>query len=250
MKNQNDPTAKFYDIVSKAMKPQEITDQEVTLVETVLGHDTSKTILDVGCGTGRHSIPLLSLGYSVHGVEESEEMLKQLKEKASDIPVYNESHFGNESIYEYKDDTKFDLIILFWNTFNESALTDEKALELIRKLDSLLSANGKILINSDDPSVWKIENYTYGYSTEVYGIPAEYNWSLFEYDKVSGVSKSRETVILKPEGKAEEVHETEIHQRWYTFEKYEELFKTLGFKLEKQNIPGNKEMYVVASRIS
>jgi SAM-dependent methyltransferase len=249
MTNQNDPTAKFYDIVSKAMKPQEITDQEIELVKDITDQDTNKVILDVGCGTGRHSIPLLELGYNVYGVEESEEMLRQLRESASRLPQYQSIKFVNETIYSFNTYIKFDLIILFWNTFNESALTDEKAKELITKLSSLLSQHGQILINSDDPSAWEIDNYTYGYSTEFDGIPAEYNWSLYEYNKETGVSKSKETIILKREGEAEEVHETDIQQRWYSFEKYTELFKEFEFKLENKNIKGNNEMYIVATRV-
>lgn len=41
----------------------------------------TKTILDVGCGTANHMIPLMENGYSVTGVDASESMLKIAVEK-------------------------------------------------------------------------------------------------------------------------------------------------------------------------
>lgn len=258
MQNQNDPTAKFYDIVSKNLKPQEITDQEIDLIQSILP-DTSAKILDVGCGTGRHSVPLLELGYDVYGVEESEEMLTMLKNKITEDLSYG---FINQNIYDVsasdfgipEEDLTFDLIIMFWNTFNEIALNDEEAIALIKKLDSMLARNGKIIINSDDPAVWQVENFTYGYSTELDGIPAEYTWEIDEYDKEASVSKAIETVVLKRStqdgvNEEDETYVTEIQQRWYTFEYYKELFQAESFVIERKKIKGNNEMYFVATKI-
>lgn len=41
-----------------------------------------KHILDLGCGTGGHAIPLAQRGYHVTGIDRSEEMLKKAEEKA------------------------------------------------------------------------------------------------------------------------------------------------------------------------
>ncbi|MBN1832775.1 MAG: class I SAM-dependent methyltransferase [Deltaproteobacteria bacterium] len=41
-------------------------------------------VLDVGCGTGGHSLDLVSKGYSVVGLDRSEEMLAQARAKAED----------------------------------------------------------------------------------------------------------------------------------------------------------------------
>jgi SAM-dependent methyltransferase len=45
------------------------------------GKSKVHTILDVGCGTGNHSIPLTDRGYQVIGVDISSEMLKIAREK-------------------------------------------------------------------------------------------------------------------------------------------------------------------------
>ena len=38
--------------------------------------DQSKTLLDMGCGTGKHAELLSDNGYIVHGIDISEDMLK------------------------------------------------------------------------------------------------------------------------------------------------------------------------------
>ena len=57
--------------------------QEVDFIEKELAYDKSKKILDMGCGTGRHSIELTSRGYQVDGVDLSTNMLAKAKEKAA-----------------------------------------------------------------------------------------------------------------------------------------------------------------------
>jgi len=59
------------------------TESEVDFIETVLAHDRSRRILDIGCGTGRHSIELASRGYLVTGVDLSRGQLRRAREKAA-----------------------------------------------------------------------------------------------------------------------------------------------------------------------
>jgi len=40
------------------------------------------SVLDLGCGTGNHALPLAERGYSVVGVDRSEDMLQRAREKA------------------------------------------------------------------------------------------------------------------------------------------------------------------------
>jgi len=59
------------------------TESEVAFIEEVLAHDTSIRILDIGCGTGRHSIELAARGYPVTGVDLSKAQLKRARGKAA-----------------------------------------------------------------------------------------------------------------------------------------------------------------------
>ena len=58
------------------------TSGECDFIEEELNYDKSLHILDVGCGTGRHTIELTKRGYSVTGIDLSESQLKMAKEKA------------------------------------------------------------------------------------------------------------------------------------------------------------------------
>lgn len=50
---------------------------EVDFIEQAIAYDRAKSILDVGCGSGRHSLELARRGYGVLGTDLSEAMLRQ-----------------------------------------------------------------------------------------------------------------------------------------------------------------------------
>jgi SAM-dependent methyltransferase len=57
---------------------------ECDLIERLIrryGLKPTRTILDLGCGTGNHSLPLAERGYVVVGVDRSDAMLRQLRSK-------------------------------------------------------------------------------------------------------------------------------------------------------------------------
>lgn len=61
--------------------------QEVDFIEQEIGPDKSLRVLDVGCGTGRHSIELAKRGYTVTGIDLSPFLLSRAKQKAADAGV-------------------------------------------------------------------------------------------------------------------------------------------------------------------
>lgn len=60
---------------------------EVELVERLLAGRGVASILDLGCGTGGHAVPLARRGYEVVGVDRSEPMLAHAREKAAGLPA-------------------------------------------------------------------------------------------------------------------------------------------------------------------
>src|SRR5271157_3066592 len=55
---------------------------ECNFIENEIVYDKSKRIIDIGCGTGRHSIELTKRGYDVTGVDLSESQLERARQKA------------------------------------------------------------------------------------------------------------------------------------------------------------------------
>lgn len=70
-------------------------------------HNKIHTILDLGCGTGGHLIPLVQRGYNVTGVDQSDVMLATARYKAAGLQV--ELHQGD--IREIDLQQRFDAVI-------------------------------------------------------------------------------------------------------------------------------------------
>ncbi|MFP4417545.1 MAG: class I SAM-dependent methyltransferase [Chitinivibrionales bacterium] len=60
---------------------------ECDFIEKELNFDKSLKILDIGCGTGRHSIELARRGYEPTGIDLSESLLNRAREKAGKAGV-------------------------------------------------------------------------------------------------------------------------------------------------------------------
>jgi SAM-dependent methyltransferase len=59
------------------------------------GETPLRTILDLGCGTGGHAVPLARRGFEVAGVDQSPDMLAQARRKAADAGVPLDLHEGD-----------------------------------------------------------------------------------------------------------------------------------------------------------
>jgi SAM-dependent methyltransferase len=82
----------FFDAHAPIYEENEFTKntvQEVDFLLEIFGLPPGGSVLDVGCGTGRHSIELAKRGYAVTGLDLSAEMLAIAADaaKAADVPV-------------------------------------------------------------------------------------------------------------------------------------------------------------------
>ena len=78
-----------------------------------------RTILDVGCGTANHMIPLIESGYSVTGVDASSQMLKIAREKLNRAGF--NADFIQDNSQTFTINRKFDAVICLFSVINYAA---------------------------------------------------------------------------------------------------------------------------------
>lgn len=76
----------------------------------------SSSVLDLGCGTGRHSIAFATLGYSVIGVDLSETLIARAEERLKETAVMP-VQFLIQNMFHLDDLGQFDLIVNLFTSF-------------------------------------------------------------------------------------------------------------------------------------
>lgn len=119
---------------------------EVDFIEQEINHNRSNKILDVGCGTGRHSIELARRGYSVTGVDLSESMLAKARAKANAAGVTVK--FGQADARQLTFLNEFDLVIMLCEGAFPLMETDEMNYMILQSTAKTLRENGKLIFTT------------------------------------------------------------------------------------------------------
>jgi SAM-dependent methyltransferase len=120
---------------------------ECDLIEKVLQQYAQRpleTILDLGCGTGSHAIPLAKRGYKVMGVDRSAGMLSHAREKTKNTfstqspntPTFIEGDVRNVDIGQ-----RFDAVLMMFAVLGYQ-LTNEDVLAALRTVHQHLKPGG------------------------------------------------------------------------------------------------------------
>lgn len=89
---------------------------ECDLIETIFdgcGKEV-RSVLDLGCGTGNHAIPLAERGYTVLGVDSSPDMLARAREKVAAGRGTGMVEFREADVREVTLDQTFDAVIMMF----------------------------------------------------------------------------------------------------------------------------------------
>ena len=119
---------------------------ECDFIEKEINYDRNTRILDIGCGTGRHSIELATRGYQVVGIDLSESLLKRAKQKALERNLqidFQKRDARNLSFFE-----EFDLVIMICEGAFSLMETDEMNFQILQNAANALKSNGKLIFTT------------------------------------------------------------------------------------------------------
>jgi SAM-dependent methyltransferase len=109
-------------------------------------------VLELACGTGRLTIPLLSTGLEIHGLDASAAMLGEVRRKREQLPPESANllHLHSGDMARFKLERKFALIFIAFRSFQILA-TPEAQRQCLACVREHLAAGGKLIINLFDP---------------------------------------------------------------------------------------------------
>jgi len=119
---------------------------ECDFIEDELNHDQSLKILDVGCGTGRHTIELTRRGYSVTGIDFSESQLARAAEKAKSLDL--KIDFQKQDARNLTFNHEFDAAIMICEGGFPLMETDEMNYEILKSVTRSIKAEGKFIFTT------------------------------------------------------------------------------------------------------
>jgi SAM-dependent methyltransferase len=180
---------------------------EVDFIEQQLADKATKRILDVGCGTGRHSLEFARRGYSVLGLDLSEELLAQAREQAQAEELDVEFVHGDARELEF--DAEFDLVTILCEGGFSLVETDAMDRQIIAGASRALRPGG-VLILTAPSAVFMLAN-----------LPDN-----GDFDPLT----LRETFELETEDKQGNPKTLQCSQRYYTYPELALTLTALGLK--------------------
>jgi 2-polyprenyl-3-methyl-5-hydroxy-6-metoxy-1,4-benzoquinol methylase len=120
--------------------------QEVDFIEKEISFDHSKLILDVGCGTGRHSVELARRGYKVTGFDLSDDQLTKAHENAANANVKVEFFKQNACNFNYH--ATYDVALMLCEGSFPLMETDEMNYAILRNIFLSLKPGGKVIFTT------------------------------------------------------------------------------------------------------
>lgn len=146
--------ARYYDLIYQDKDYAGESDYIDRIIETY--RPGTVTMLELGSGTGRHAALFAEKGYSIHGIERSEDMLEVARSK----PQNGNLRFTQDDIRTFRLERTFDTAIALFHVVNYMN-SNEDLLALFRNVSRHLREDGVFLFDSwygpavlaDQPSV-------------------------------------------------------------------------------------------------
>lgn len=131
--------ARYYDVIYHDLVDYE---GDVDFLEAVFRRFRRhpKTILDIGCGTGNHDLPLARRGYAVTGIDQAEGMLRVARSKVSKVRGPR-PRFLRADMRNFRVDQTFDAAICMFGAIGYLTTTRD-LLRCFRRVRAHLAPDG------------------------------------------------------------------------------------------------------------
>ena len=116
--------------------------QQIPEVLSLINHGIS-SVLDLGCGPGRHCIALAKMGYNVTGIDTSKYLLSKAKEKSLDLSL----DLILDDMLSHNKPKSYDLIINMFNSFGYFD-TPEENQQVLNNAYNNLKQTGSLIIDT------------------------------------------------------------------------------------------------------
>lgn len=227
---------------------------ECDFIEKELEYDKSKSIIDIGCGTGRHCIELKKRGYNnIVGIDLSDSQLKRAIEKANEEKL--DIKFIKQDARDLKFKNEFDIAIMLCEGGFPLMETDEMNYEILKNASETLKDKGKLIfttLNGLFPIFSDINNFYDSNSNEEGSKCISKNFDLMTFRDYNTTS------FIDDDGKE---YTLECNERYYIPAEIKWLLKSVGFKKidiygaklgafsrEDKLTPNDFEMLVIAEK--
>jgi len=218
--------ATAFDGATAEMAWTERTEAEVNRALTMLRPEGGERILDLACGSGRHSLELVKRGFSVVGSEISPELVAIAKEEASAQGL--EATFLEGDLRELDFEDEFDIVL----NLNDGAVgyfeTDEENHRTFEVISRALKPGGRNLI--------QVPNVLYARARlpQRSWIPSENMVELVEHRWNKKDRYMEGAMIPLRFGEVlEGLKGIEFRQRLYTVDELREIYASVGMTLER-----------------
>lgn len=194
---------------------------ECDFLEKEFNFDKNLNILDVGCGTGRHSIELTKRGYSVTGIDLSESQIKRAKEKAEKEKLKINFYVKDARNLPFRDE--FDIAIMLCEGGFPLMETDEMNYQILKNVSKSLKSKSKFIfttLNGLFPLYHSVEKFTGSMHQEG---NATYKSNTFD------LMTFRDHNITELTDDSGKIITLKSNERYYVPSEINWLLKTLGF---------------------
>jgi len=194
---------------------------ECDFIEKEIGFNKSIKVLDIGCGTGRHSIELSKRGYNITGIDLSDSQIARAREKAEKQGL--EIDFFRYDARNLPFENEYDLVIMLCEGAFPLMETDEMNYEILKNATKSLKEHGKIIfttLNGLFPLYHSVEEFCASHTD-----PGNTTYRSNTFDLMT----FRDYNITEFEGDDGNKKELECNERYYVPSEITWLLKTLGY---------------------